>query len=524
MAFTVLAKKSSLHHVKLTHTTIDLAFSWDDFSVLIKPKSGNCGLREKTIAHHVVWLQDGGLMPRSPAIFERHSFHKGTLLLTLWRYPSGTLLNSSLLQTDCIADLLCIGNSAELLWDEHTAKLLSRLCRWGTVVQDFPKNKQQMHTLEKVGFTANAWLPLWLTLPKAKVAHPKEMAISVVKKLPKQNKVTVIGGGLGGACVAWLMAIRGWQVTVLDAANQPASGASGVPVGLFGVYHSKDDSALHRLTTHGVQATLQLLRDLSLQEEVDWGTTTDQNTGKETHWVHVPQMVNACLQHPNITWQGNCVYIDDKDMESQQQNVTSTEQEIEHSHAQLLIFCNAHGVKVQLPTIPLQQVKGQVLFGKNTHQNPIECRQQPPNGNYIQTPTWWLTGATYHPFNAEVCPQPLQSHVTAQDTARNWQRLQFLAPHLLAKLALDGGESGAKGQDWAQWRCHLPDRLPVVGKIGEGSWVCTGFASRGLSLAALSAQLLVAIIQHEPLPLPKKEASFLRVSRFLDANRTAWRN
>ncbi len=82
----------------------------------------------------------------------------------------------------------------------------------------------------------------------------------------------VVGGGLAGASVAYSLAQRGWQVTVLDAAEEPAAGASGLPAGVVAPHVSPDDRPVSRLTRAGARATLARAAAL-LQERVDFGAT-----------------------------------------------------------------------------------------------------------------------------------------------------------------------------------------------------------------------------------------------------------
>ena len=58
---------------------------------------------------------------------------------------------------------------------------------------------------------------------------------------------------------------RDGQVTVLDAADAPAAGASALPAGLFCPHVSPDDSLLSRLSRDGARLTLAQLQMLSGQ-------------------------------------------------------------------------------------------------------------------------------------------------------------------------------------------------------------------------------------------------------------------
>lgn len=58
----------------------------------------------------------------------------------------------------------------------------------------------------------------------------------------KQHRhALVIGAGLAGCSATWSLARQGWRVTLLDAAEGPAHGASGNPGGLFhSIVHAED--------------------------------------------------------------------------------------------------------------------------------------------------------------------------------------------------------------------------------------------------------------------------------------------
>jgi len=159
-----------------------------------------------------------------------------------------------------------------------------------------------------------------------------------------ERTVTVIGSGIAGAGTARALAERGWQVTVLEAGDEPASGASGLPVGVVAPHTSHDDSVVSRLSRAGLRLMEQTMRTLLL-EGVDWGCTGVRERrlpGKTrrggvplswlhehahaardwTHkapqpapddaywhprgaWLRPKQLIHALLKHPNIRWQGH---------------------------------------------------------------------------------------------------------------------------------------------------------------------------------------------------------------------------
>ena len=86
---------------------------------------------------------------------------------------------------------------------------------------------------------------------------PKRLTLSQ-RQVKRIAHCIVIGAGIAGACVAQSLAQRGWQVTVVDAAAEPASGASGLPVGLYAPYISADNNFTSQISAVGVQFTQKL--------------------------------------------------------------------------------------------------------------------------------------------------------------------------------------------------------------------------------------------------------------------------
>jgi tRNA 5-methylaminomethyl-2-thiouridine biosynthesis bifunctional protein len=64
------------------------------------------------------------------------------------------------------------------------------------------------------------------------------------------------------------------------------------------------------------------------------------------------------------------------------------------------------------------------------------------------------------------------------------------------------------------FRAVAPDRVPVVGKLGEGVYGAFAYGSRGLIWAALAAECLAAELEGEPLPLEGKLADAMDPGRF----------
>lgn len=129
---------------------------------------------------------------------------------------------------------------------------------------------------------------------------------------------------------------------------------------------------------------------------------------------------------------------------------------------------------------------------------------------------------------------------TAADHADNLALLAAISPDLAARLQASSLAPDTL-QGRAAFRCTSPDYLPIVGPLADspafaeayaalrkdarqtpdiacpwldGLYVNSGHGSRGLITAPLSAELLAAWLDNEPLPLPRSVAEACHPNRF----------
>ena len=124
----------------------------------------------------------------------------------------------------------------------------------------------------------------------------------------------------------------------------------------------------------------------------------------------------------------------------------------------------------------------------------------------------WVLGASYEPDDPQDDAQRAARIRAAH--AANLDRLRRLEPTAAAWLQ-PRFEPGLV-QAWRGARCVSLDRLPVVGPLLTGVdslWVSAAMGSRGLSLAALCAELLAARWSGEPLPIEHRLAQALEAGR-----------
>ena len=341
------------------------------------------------------------------------------------------------------------------------------------------------------------------------------------------RRCCVVGAGISGASVAYAMARRGWRVTVLDAAPQPAGGASGLPVGLVVPHISADDSPRSRLSRVGARLMLQhtsmLLREghgwaLSGVREhlVSGGGEHGPDDGQErlherAGWVRPAALVRAWLAHPGIALQTGTLVAALHKAPSGWRVLGPDAHVVEE--ADVVIFANAYAARdllssealaphrastLTLTLSDLRAVHGTASLG-HMPSTPGPMRDAVPHnghGCFIpgipgQPPVshpldmladhsdasasdkrsapgnarWWLAGSSFEPDETPTV-ESLRTHQLAplpDQLAGNLQRLQGLLPEVAAELAPQFHADAA--QHWSGTRCVTHDRLPLAGPV-----------------------------------------------------------
>ncbi len=506
--------------------------------------------------------------------WHRLAFEGGQLLLTLGIGDACTRLG----EQSFIADSVFLDGfdprCNPRVWDTDTLRAVAQLCRSGTTLGTWCVAASVRDRLQQLGFAVERVPGL---APKrqhlrARMTAPGNAPAGT--RPPAQ--AVVIGGGIAGASAAAALARRGWQVQVLDAAPDPAAGASGLPAGLFAPHVSPDDAPLSRLSRAGVRATrLSLMQHLPDDEGAAWSasgvlerpvervrqlppaaepalhaysrpasagdyaqlTNPHLRTPEDAAlwhaaggWLQPQALVRALLQTPGVQWRGG-QRVDALQLAGQRwQAIGDAGQAL--AEADLVVLAAARGTQAlganvaTAGALPLQPLGGQVTIGA------IET-----TGRTAHTGTGPHTGAAASwpcvPVNGHgsliaglrlpgvADGQPAWIVGSTFERGRD-EALVSAAGHdsNLQRLdALAPGLSPHTGRlwGWAGVRATLPDRLPAVGAlVGDAAspWVMTGFGSRGMTLAPLAAELLCAWLHAEPLPVDAPLAQRLRASRF----------
>ncbi|MCX8520136.1 MAG: FAD-dependent oxidoreductase [Rhodoferax sp.] len=260
--------------------------------------------------------------------FHRILLEQGRLCLTLCVGDLQQVLQQQAMQVDWV-----LAPASAAGWDMWLLKALARHCQRGTLL--FAANAlPDARLLQDAGFMLaakdgqNAFTARFN--PPWELRRTRTRSSNGKGRVPGQ--CAVIGAGLAGASVAHALALRGWQVQVLDAQPQAAGGASGVPVGLLLPLHTADDSPAAQLSRNGTRLTLQHAQRL-LQAGQDWcqtgvlecllggevpgdgamhgtfgGHCGDKAALWHPHaaWIKPAQLVAAWLAHERIRFTGQC--------------------------------------------------------------------------------------------------------------------------------------------------------------------------------------------------------------------------
>jgi tRNA 5-methylaminomethyl-2-thiouridine biosynthesis bifunctional protein len=466
-----------------------------------------------------------GLLPG----VQRLVFEQGHVLLTLCIGDTERLLR----ELDFHADAVLLHGAAAI-----NPKALARCCRRGTgIVVDDPAGTLRP-ALERHGFVLHAadsarlhgeFAPAW----EPRGRRPKEEIVP--------GTCIVIGAGLAGAAAAASMARRGWSVRVLDGAPAPASGASGLPAGVLVPHGSPDDNLLSRLSRDGVRATLQQAQALLvagrdfessgvLEHHLDgaperpavpdargvWsrpaGARQKELAGldaagaadwhEKAAWIRPAALVQAWLAQPGVQVQCDARVAMLLRGASGWQAMAADGRVL--ASGEIAIVAAAFASQDLVAGLTLQPVRGQVTWA--LHGAGLRLPPFPVNGDgsfipSLPTPEGpaWICGASFERGDSELAARE-------QDQQDNLHRLRRLLPAVSG--AIDATSHTLRA--WTGIRCASTDRRPLVGPVrddgADGLWLSTAMGSRGLTFAALAAELIAARIHGEPLPLARKLA------------------
>ena len=394
--------------------------------------------------------------------------------------------------------------------------------------------------------------------------------------LTGERHAMVIGAGLAGCATAASLAARGWCVSLLERHAALAQEASGNPQGVLYLKLSAHGTALSQLIVSGFGHTRRLLEHL--QRGVDWDDCgvlqlafnakeadrqaqlaaafpadllheldrehAEQRAGialpsgglfyPEGGWVHPPALCAWQAAHPNISVLTHHEVVQLRRDKGQWQAWAG-----ERLLAQAPVVVLAGAADVRRfdfsSDLPLKRIRGQITRLPQTADSQSLSTVVCAEGYVAPARLGEHTlGASFDFNNDDLTP-------TAAEHAGNLQMLEQISADLVARLGADTLQPEALAGR-AAFRCTSPDYLPIVGPLAatqafanaygvlskdarqtpdipcpwlDGVYVNSGHGSRGLITAPLSAELLAAWLNNEPLPLPRAVAEACHPNRFV---------
>jgi tRNA 5-methylaminomethyl-2-thiouridine biosynthesis bifunctional protein len=495
-----------------------------------------------------------------PGLHRLH-FENGRVTLTLALADVADVLPKLRLAADAIyLDGFAPERNPEM-WTPAATKALARLARPGSTAATWTVARAVRDGLGAAGF-ATELRPGFGRKRQMLVARyaPPRPPRSAPPPAPQwdERRAIVVGAGLAGAAVVERLAARGWAVELIERHTRPAAEASGMAAGTFHPQVSRDDSILSRLTRAGFLYGLDNWRALeSSGRRFAWAQcgvmqiARDAREGKRMAdsvramgnpagyvgylpraeagrltglaaqtgglwfpaggWIRPVELVSALLEaarqsltfHPARTV--NALVRDGNYWRAVEADGTLI------AAAPVVVLANSYDATRLVPhDVELKRVRGQ-----------LTCL--PPGS--IEPPGMVLAGAGHlipaadgaavvgstYDFEDED-PEP-----RASGHAGNLERLDVLLPGTTARL------DPARLAGTVGFRCVTPDRMPLIGRLPdakalastaarsgkrsqalprlEGLYGAFGYASRGLTWAALGGELIASLIEGEPLPL-----------------------
>jgi tRNA 5-methylaminomethyl-2-thiouridine biosynthesis bifunctional protein len=393
--------------------------------------------------------------------------------------------------------------------------------------------------------------------------------------LTGERQALVIGAGLAGCASAASLAARGWQVTMLERHDDIALEASGNPQGVLYLKLSAHGTALSQMIVSGFGYTRRLLEHL--QRGRDWddcGVLQLAFNAKEAErqaqlaaafpadllhlldqpeaqavagiglaqgglfypeggWVHPPALCQWQAAHPQIQVLTHHDALELRKVEGRWQ---AWDDERLLADAPVVVLAGAAEIQrfPESAELPLKRIRGQITRLAQTPQSQALSTVVCAEGYVAPARLGEHTlGASFDFKSDDLTP-------TTAEHLGNLAMLKEISHDLVERLQADKlAPESLQGR--AAFRCTSPDYLPIVGPLADtqaftqayaalgkdarqvpdvecpwldGLYINSGHGSRGLITAPLSAELLAAWLDNEPLPLPRSVAEACHPNRF----------
>ena len=394
----------------------------------------------------------------------------------------------------------------------------------------------------------------------------------------KPRSALVIGAGIAGCTIAYKLAQRGWQVSLIDAEKTVAGAASGNARAVLYARtaqqrsHLADfhEAAFHYATrfyqtvagsdlTHGLNGMLKLneqlsdemlalnpeaysRQNISAEQASELSGIATQHNGihyPESGWIDPLAICQALTEHPNICFYGEttiaALHHHETSWTAECKNGTTKNQNRTADIAIIATGQLSHQFE-KTDWLPLRSMRGQTTTLPATSASSALKMAVCQRG--------YITPATNgsHSIGAIYAIKDDNSKVLTADHQTNIDNLLImLSEHSPWQQALEN-QSVDNLEGRVGFRCVAPDYLPIVGPIPaaekfkqqfnclkkdakqtpsqlasleDGLYVSTGYGSHGYTTAPLASEILLAQIEGSPMPIGDKLRQSIAPARFL---------
>lgn len=507
--------------------------------------------------------------PLTPNL-HRLRFAQGRVLLLLCLGDAQAWLRELLAEVDAFYLDGFNPSQNPAMWDRHLLKALARHAAPDATAGSWSVAPAVREGLAAAGFTVERQRGFankgGMCVARYRPQHNAAKPAGRLPLAPGAREALVIGAGLAGAACAWALRGVGVRSAVIDAADAVAQGSSGNPAGLFHGTLNPDDGLHARFNR---AAALETARTLKALPPLPWRqagllrletgrSLADmrallQRQGLPDDYVQAldageaGQRAGLDLSHPAWFYpQGGALapgdyvraLLADADAELRLGRAVAGLRRHQGlwqalaadgrllGEAPLLVLAGGHQALALLQALNPSLCDGlglRVQRGQITELRPARPRPLLPVAGLGYAIALGEDGLLCGATSQDGDPEPQPRALDHQRNLAQWRELAGLDSADAEPLRAHAGRVG--------WRLAAPDRLPLVGGLPDGSVparadqtrfqarlpglaVCTGLGSRGITWAALCAQLVAAQVSGAPCPLEASLVDAVDPARF----------
>ncbi len=367
----------------------------------------------------------------------------------------------------------------------------------------------------------------------------------------KNAHVAVIGAGIAGGCVACALTRRGVNVTLIDSASAPGSGASGNPIALLAPRLPRTRSPIGRLMASAYLYAVRFYDELEDAGASAWsgarGAFAMARNPDESERQHrasaafdLPKDVMRLVDYAEATELTGVpipmggLWFERAGALCPPEIIAALTSGITYSHANVakfqeienginiideddgslgkfdgIVVAAGVGVMDLMPdqSWPLRANRGQLAYLPALNLSP---RVPVTYGGYVSPlvdigdgQQGHVLGATY--ARRDEVPDAEWANIRESDNADMMENLQAHLPALSPNTPI-GGRTAL--------RATIRDYMPLAGKVVENLYVLGGLGSRGFLTAPILAEMIASQMTGGSLPLEDDIVSALDPARF----------